>query len=130
MSETIRRISVEEGVALFERTGLKPMPGAYYQIVDGQSCSCLVGALVIDTDGREAAETALRERRLWCASGRALSLGLDGAYLRGLINGFDAGPQAEPEEIFSGISAYVLGFKDGVAVRSHISPTTEGGTAC
>lgn len=129
MSE-IKRISVEEGVALFERAGMAPKTGEYF---DNDRCGCVVGALVVAADGFE--ETI----RLWNddvldynPADRAKQLGYEGEYIGGLMTGFDtpglaSKVLAKNDERFS--HANRLGMADGIAIRQRVLPIAEGGAA-
>ena len=129
MSTDIKRISVEEGAALFERAMMSPKPGEYF---DGARCGCLIGALVVAADGFDDVI------RRWSddddlisydPSNRAVELGYDESYVGGLMTGFDSPGKAARilatnEE---GRQNFRLGLIDGAAIRQRVLPVaTEG----
>lgn len=122
MSTDIKRISVDEGAALWAKNGLTPKSGRYYSEEMGQTCACLVGAFVINARGIEPAETAYRSHQFWAAGDAAASLGLHPRYVKGLIMGFDGEEMSEDRD-----DLYDMGYADAAAIRQRVLPVDREG---
>jgi hypothetical protein len=99
----MKRITPEEVVEAYRKTGLKPMPGAYHR-ESGHACG--LGALAI-ADGADDC---------WISGWINTHPLLKGVYGGGFINGFDQKPE-DLEHQDGWEDEYVLGYQDGDAAR-------------
>lgn len=116
----LRRLTPEEGEAVFRRAGVRPVQLSY--LYEDGSCGCLLGALAVDALGRDGGanlmdRVAESTRRPGEVIGPAV--GLDAEYAWGLDRGFTMPgyPPAKDEP-----EAFRLGYEDGRAIARRVLP--------
>jgi len=111
MSDTLRRITVDEVRAAVEKTGLRPEPGIWLNgNGDKPTCGCALGILA-------HSQGISLDRPNASIPEAAGLMGLDQEYTEGFISGFDGEKCACPDE-----PNHALGFTDGLAIRQALLP--------
>jgi hypothetical protein len=120
----MRRISVEDVLAAYEKTGLEPAEtgDAWYR----GNCACAIGALMCaDERVRERGGRPYKYSRVGTP---AKILRLEPVYVSGFSRGFD-GNESECDAVKpENHESYCAGYEDGLAVRRALWPTPPAAT--
>ena len=107
------RITVQQVVEAYKKTGLRPRVQAFYDEVTG--CACALGAVSIARNSSLAAQDVLVQDQI------VDELGLDVHYTNGFCGGFDrCGSTPSVLSNSEQLQNYQLGRQDGAAARKAV----------